>query len=187
MQARKPPLQSSGKTVPDCPVVRVQTTNPLPEIVCARVVVFSVTKALLYDDMTRMRKRAGKLNGLRAWLLARSKPGLGAWGEWIALYYLRRLGWDILARNYRLGQGELDIIAYDGAQLVIIEVKTRRRNSLLPPETGLDSRKLAQMEHLAMKLLQRSELDPGVLRFDLIAVETADRRRYWLRHYSGVA
>ena len=53
-------------------------------------------------------------------------PELGRWGEWIALKYLRKLGWDIVARNWRGFQGEVDLIAYDGPFLVFVEVKTRR-------------------------------------------------------------
>lgn len=50
---------------------------------------------------------------------------LGKEGEKIGLEYLRTKGYKILETNWRHGHGEIDIIALDGDQLVIVEVKTR--------------------------------------------------------------
>ncbi len=35
---------------------------------------------------------------------------LGRWGEWIGLKHLRKLGWDIVARNWKSFQGEVDLM-----------------------------------------------------------------------------
>ena len=50
----------------------------------------------------------------------------GQQGEEHAAQHFERLGFDVLARNHRTRFGELDLVAYDGATLVFVEVKTRR-------------------------------------------------------------
>ena len=50
----------------------------------------------------------------------------GAWGEELAAEYLRKRGYTILARNFRVRQGELDFVASKGRYLVFVEVKTRK-------------------------------------------------------------
>jgi len=61
-----------------------------------------------------------------------STRALGQWGEWIELRHLLRLRWDVLVRNWKGRTGEVDLIAYDGPWLVLVEVKTRRVPSRLP-------------------------------------------------------
>ncbi|MDI9390872.1 MAG: YraN family protein, partial [Synergistota bacterium] len=51
---------------------------------------------------------------------------LGQWGEDLAKSALERMGWRILDRNVRIGGGELDIVALDGDELVMVEVRVRR-------------------------------------------------------------
>ena len=108
---------------------------------------------------------------------------LGRWGEWLALCHLRRLGWDIVTRNWSCKKGEVDLIAYDRGQLVVVEVKTRKQERPgPPPEERFDDKKLRRLEHLAVDFLRRYELSDCPVRFDLIAVETADLRTFELRH-----
>ena len=59
----------------------------------------------------------------------------GAAGEDAAVKYLESKGWRIIARNVKVGRGELDIVAADGGELVIVEVRTRRIGRLSPAET----------------------------------------------------
>jgi hypothetical protein len=57
---------------------------------------------------------------------ADSRRVLGRRGEGLAAVHLERLGYAILARNVRTRYGEIDLIAFDGRTLAMIEVKTRR-------------------------------------------------------------
>jgi len=126
----------------------------------------------------------GKVGRIRAWLATRKQVRLGQFGEWIALKYLLSRRWDIIARNWRTRRGELDLIAYDGTDLVFIEVKTRQAPTQFSPEANVDNKKRDQLERLAYSFMERHELYDMPIRFDLIAIETL-ARDYCLRHYSG--
>jgi putative endonuclease len=70
---------------------------------------------------------------------------LGQWGEDLAKSALERMGWRILDRNVRIGGGELDIVALDGDELVMVEVRVRRVGKLLPPALSVGPRKLKSL------------------------------------------
>jgi len=59
-----------------------------------------------------------------------SDAELGELGEELAARALRRAGWCILARRWRGPGGEIDLVAREGAQLVLIEVKSARAHAL---------------------------------------------------------
>jgi Holliday junction resolvase-like predicted endonuclease len=63
---------------------------------------------------------------------AARRHGIGVRGETYAYWHLRRLGYILIARNYRSPEdrAELDLVGYDGETLAFIEVKTRT----LPPQ-----------------------------------------------------
>ncbi len=113
-------------------------------------------------------------------------PELGRWGEWIALKHLRKLGWDIVARNWKGFEGEVDLIAYDGPFLVFVEVKTRRRPVTRAPEDRVDWKKERKLDELAFNFLLRYEISETPVRLDVIAVETTDIKEFVLRHYRNV-
>ena len=123
-----------------------------------------------------------KLSWLRLQIAPRE---LGGWGEWVALKHLRKLGWDIIARNWKGSQGEVDLIAYDGPSLVFLEVKTRRSPTSWPPEESVDWKKERKLDELAFEFLLRHEIAETPVRIDVIAVETADLREFVLRHYKS--
>ena len=50
---------------------------------------------------------------------------IGLLGEWQAARFLKKQGMRILARRFRTGHGEIDLIGRDGETLVFIEVKAR--------------------------------------------------------------
>ena len=54
------------------------------------------------------------------------RHSLGRLGERLAAEHFERLGYTVLARNYRTRFGELDLVAADDYTLVFCEVKTRR-------------------------------------------------------------
>ncbi len=96
---------------------------------------------------------------------------LGRAGERAAEAHLRRRGFEVLDRNYRLRAGELDLIAFDGTTIVFCEVKSRRAGSGSPWD-ALGPRKQRQVRAMAAAWLsQRAERPTAAeLRFDAIGV-----------------
>jgi len=84
---------------------------------------------------------------------------LGELGEALALDYLERSGYRIVAANFSLPIGrntrdvivnaEIDLVAYDGATLCFIEVKTRTSDEIAPPQMNVDLRKRRQIARAA--------------------------------------
>jgi putative endonuclease len=96
---------------------------------------------------------------------------LGARGEEAAYFHLRRLGYHIIARNYRspLCRGEIDLIGWDRAVLCFIEVKTRATREVKPPEAAVDYHKRREMAEVAREYLRH--IPPSCQwRFDVVSV-----------------
>ena len=74
---------------------------------------------------------------------------VGAYGERLAARYLVERGMQILDRNWRCDQGEIDIVAMDESCLVIVEVKTRRSLSFGSPVEAVTAVKAARLRRLA--------------------------------------
>src|SRR5919106_435525 len=75
-----------------------------------------------------------------------ARPELGRRGEDLAESVYRRLGFDIVQRNYRCRQGEIDLIARRGRVLVFCEVKTRRTDMWGTPAEAVGFRKQARCD-----------------------------------------
>ena len=67
----------------------------------------------------------------------------GQQGEQLAVAYLEGQGYRIQAHNYRHRRGEIDIIAWDGATLVFVEVKTKGHTAFGHPQEMVDARNAA--------------------------------------------
>jgi putative endonuclease len=100
---------------------------------------------------------------------------LGQHGEDCAAAYLVEQGYEVVARNWRTREGELDLVARDGAWLVFVEVRARRAGksglpSLGPPEESVTPRKQARLAAMAEAYLFENLWD-GPWRIDVIALE----------------
>jgi len=98
---------------------------------------------------------------------------LGRTGEDLALAHLKRLGFELVARNHRTRWGEIDLIVHDATALVFVEVKTRRASgSGRGPWEALHERKRAQVRRMAAAYLAEVQDRPRAteLRFDAIGV-----------------
>ena len=100
----------------------------------------------------------------------------GRQGELMAYRHLRRLGYIVVARNYRTrdGRGEVDLVAWDGPDLVFVEVKTRSRDEFGAPETAVDSRKRHLIVRASADYLRRSGRSPSRVRFDTVSILLRD-------------
>jgi putative endonuclease len=77
------------------------------------------------------------------------KDALGRWGEELASGYLTASGFRVVARNWRCPVGEIDIVAHEGAVLVIVEVKTRTTDAYGHPFESITPAKLRRLHLLA--------------------------------------
>lgn len=75
---------------------------------------------------------------------------LGRAGEQRAADYLRERGYEIVGRNWRCSDGEIDLIATHGDVLAIIEVKTRSSRRYGHPLEALDRAKVDRLWRLAL-------------------------------------
>ncbi len=99
----------------------------------------------------------------------------GLRGEEDALFYLRDLGYVVVARRWRTPklQGDVDLIAWDGETLCFIEVKTRVGRDIVPAEFAVDASKQKQLRSMAgifRKRFPAPKRSRIPIRFDVLAV-----------------
>jgi putative endonuclease len=96
---------------------------------------------------------------------------LGTVGEARALAWLQDHDYQILARNFRVGKDEIDLVAWDQRhqEVVFCEVKTRASDDWGSPADACDSRKMTAQVRAAQAYLQTHTRNDDY-RFDLIAV-----------------
>ncbi len=118
------------------------------------------------------------------------RQALGRYGENIACRYLCAQGMRVLARNWRCEVGEIDIVARDGDDLVICEVKTRTSGRYGAPQEAVTATKLRRLQRLAAAWLSAQNQDalwhPTAVRIDVVAVTRPRRGPALIDHIVGV-
>ncbi|HZP26134.1 MAG TPA: YraN family protein [Dehalococcoidia bacterium] len=110
------------------------------------------------------------------------KP-LGDFGERLAQQHLLAHGYDVIESNYRIPEGEIDLIARRDGTLVFVEVRTRRGQAMGTPTESVTPRKQTRLVAATRTYLQRFGDDPPDHRIDVIAVALApDGRLLELEH-----
>ncbi len=107
---------------------------------------------------------------------------LGRLGEKAACKYLRRLGYQILQRNYVCPSGEMDVICYDKDCIVFVEVKTLSDDALSDPEDKITTIKQRQVERVARAWLAAHREPQCAYRFDAVSVVQSSNGRPSVRH-----
>jgi putative endonuclease len=95
----------------------------------------------------------------------------GRRGEEAAYFHLRKLGYTVVARNFRSPRcrGEIDLIGWDDDVLCFVEVKTRTTRDVKPGEAAVDRHKRRQVAAVAREYLRR--FPPSCQwRFDVVSV-----------------
>ena len=98
------------------------------------------------------------------------RAALGAFGEEVAAQHLKTQGMAILDRNWRCDIGEIDLVARDGAVLVVCEVKTRRGLGFGTPADAVTWDKLSRLRRLAVRWLAEHPVGPAEVRIDVVEV-----------------
>lgn len=97
---------------------------------------------------------------------------LGFSGERKAAGYLKKSGYEILARNYRCPFGEVDIIARKDDTVAFVEVKTRSGDYFGEPNQAVDAKRMQRYRNCVRYYFAHREIDVTV-RFDIIEVTKA--------------
>ena len=109
---------------------------------------------------------------------------LGKLGEEYAAAYLDQLGYRLVAANFKLPVGrnlrgavvnaEIDLVAYEGATLCFIEVKTRASDWFVSPQVNVDLRKRRQITRAARVYRQMLGIEDEPHRYDVVTVVLND-------------
>lgn len=112
-----------------------------------------------------------------------STRAIGTKHEDTAVQYLIKHGLKLHARNYRLRDGEIDLIMYDQAYLVFIEVKYRKNGHFAAILEQIDQKQLARIRRSARIFMHQH----GIVehhthcRFDVVAITGQPFHIEWLK------
>jgi putative endonuclease len=115
----------------------------------------------------------------------RVKDAVGRFGEQVAAEHLEQSGLQMLARNWRCADGELDIVARDGDALVFCEVKARTSVRFGDPSEAVSRDKAARIRRLALRWLAANGVSGRELRFDVVTVLCLPDGPPRVRHLRG--
>jgi putative endonuclease len=99
----------------------------------------------------------------------------GEQGEREALFYLRKLGYTVVAQRWKSAKlrGDIDLVGWDGATLCFVEVKTRSGRDAIPAESAVDRDKQDMLRRMARAYLrgfpEKLRVEVPV-RFDVVSV-----------------
>jgi putative endonuclease len=103
-----------------------------------------------------------------------SNRARGQWGEDRAAAHYRRLGYEVIDRNWRSPTGELDLVVFDGSTYVFSEVKARRTADFGPASAAVTVAKQRRIRQLAVEWLRAHDVNARSIRFDVVAITGND-------------
>jgi putative endonuclease len=95
---------------------------------------------------------------------------VGQAGEEAVSKWYVAAGYEVLARNWRVREGELDLVVRDVGTIAFCEVKTRRGDRYGQPVEAVTARKRQRLRMLAGRWLAAHDAGAGALRFDVASV-----------------
>lgn len=103
--------------------------------------------------------------------MTRERKETGQKGEDLAARYLQDQGCRIVCRNYRCNIGEIDLVAMDGNEVIIVEVRTKRVPCMVRPEETITRTKATRLIRLAEYYLASTGQEECPWRVDVVAIE----------------
>lgn len=116
--------------------------------------------------------------------MRQSRSETGKLGEELTAYYLKKAGYDILRRNFRIKGGEIDIIASKDGVIAFVEVKTRDIGAFEQGAQAVNTRKRSLIIRAAQEYSYRYPHDMQP-RFDVAEVTVRDGRAVKLRYFDN--
>ena len=114
------------------------------------------------------------------------RAALGAMGEQVAVDHLLAAGFEVVERNWRCRQGEIDVVAREGPALVAVEVKTRRSGAAGHPLEAITPAKVARLRALLARWLATHDVRAPHVRIDAVAVLADGRSVPRVEHVRGI-
>ena len=96
---------------------------------------------------------------------------LGDFGERVAVSHLEAKGYQILERNWSTREGEIDLIASRGRDLVFVEVRSKQGRNFGTPEESITGRKAQHLRAAAAAYTQQHPEAPPNQRIDAVVIE----------------
>lgn len=106
---------------------------------------------------------------------------IGKLGEKLAAKYLDDLGYEIIDKNFYCRQGEIDIIAKIGREIVFVEVKTRTNLKYGQPSESVTPVKEKHIKKVAEYYIYKNYLEDKYIRFDIIEMYIF-KNKYKINH-----
>jgi putative endonuclease len=103
-------------------------------------------------------------------VVKRTRREIGVDGEDIAAAWYEAHGYQVIDRNWRCRDGELDLVLRNGRQVVFCEVKHRTGLGFGTPAEAITREKKQRIRFLAARWLQDAKPRPAEIRFDVAAV-----------------
>ena len=105
----------------------------------------------------------------------------GKIAEDLAVDFLVKAEYKILARNFRYQKAEIDIIAEKQNQIIIIEVKARNTDAFLEPQEAVNKKKIKLLISAANYFIEENNINKEV-RFDIISVLPNQQKTLEINH-----
>lgn len=106
--------------------------------------------------------------------MTRARQVLGAEGEDLSAAWYEARGYEVVARNWRCRDGELDLVLHRGGTMVFCEVKTRSSLAFGSPLEAVTPVKQRRIRRLAAAWLRQRGGHASDVRFDVAAVLHGD-------------
>lgn len=114
------------------------------------------------------------------------RQAVGRAGEDLVARRLEDDGWYVLERNWRGHGGELDIVALEGEDLVVVEVKTRTGTGFGHPAEAVTPAKAARLRRLTGQWLAEHSQRVLHVRVDVVAVWMCPGEPPRVEHLRGI-
>ncbi|MGE9295900.1 MAG: YraN family protein [Puniceicoccales bacterium] len=110
----------------------------------------------------------------------------GVFGEKQAAKFLRRKKHRIIAKNWRAGRDEIDLITEDGAVLVFVEVRSRDAEALVGGYDSVTAKKKQALLRACRAYFKALSRRPAHFRFDIVEVRLGNGGGFTIHHFENV-
>ena len=102
--------------------------------------------------------------------MTQARRDLGRSGEDAVAAWYEGQGYQVVVRNWRCREGELDLIVRRGRTFVFCEVKSRSSTAFGAPVEAVTREKQTRVRHLAARWLAEGPVSAVAIRFDVASV-----------------